>query len=223
MAIVTVDFDGTLYQGNSFKAMFQVGKQRFTTKQWAVVSAGLVKASAGGLLKGKNKFRHDFFRAFAKTFKGQTTEELDLFFQELVEYGKSEVHKDLVLKIQEHQNNGDTVIVLSGALQPFLKAFIKELELDVHVLSTELLFDQNGLCTGEIGQIVNGDVKVSKLQEWMGQQQHLTQDPPKETWAYADSESDIPLLRYVTNPILVNPKEDMVKIAELNRWSIFAS
>lgn len=222
MAIVTVDFDGTLYQGNSFKAMFQVGKERFTTKQWAVVAAGLVKASAGGLLKGKNKFRHDFFRAFAKTFKGQSTEELDLFFQELVEHGKEEVHRNLVLKIQEHQNNGDTVIVLSGALQPFLKAFIKHIQLDVDVLSTELIFDQTGMCTGEIGQIVNGDVKVKKLEEWMGQQQHLTDNPAKEIWAYADSESDIPLLHYVSNPILVNPKEGMVKIAEQNRWSIFA-
>ncbi|WP_223702379.1 HAD family hydrolase [Sutcliffiella deserti] len=222
MAIVTVDFDGTLYQGNSFKAMFQIGKERFTTKQWATVAAGLVKASAGGLLKGKNKFRHDFFRAFAKTFKGKTTEELDLFFQELVNFGKAEVHQNLVLKIREHQDKGDTVIVLSGALQPFLKAFIKDLQLDVHVLSTELLFNREGLCTGEIGQIVNGDIKVKKLQEWM-LQQHISVNSTKEIWAYADSASDIPLLHYVSNPILVNPKEDMVKIAEQNQWSIFAS
>ncbi|WP_409252821.1 HAD family hydrolase [Bacillus sp. SCS-153A] len=223
MAIITVDFDGTLYQGNSFKAMFSVGKETFTAKQWAIVAAGLAKATAGGLLKGKNKFRHDFFRAFAKTFNGKTTEELDLFFQELVIHGKEEVHHTLVSRIHDHQKNGDTVIVLSGALQPFLKAFINHLQLnDVHVLSTELQFDQNGKCTGEIGQIVNGDVKVAKLQEWMNQQPHLTENPPKEIWAYADSESDIPLLHYVSNPVLVNPKEGMVKVAEENKWSIFA-
>ncbi|WP_456272370.1 HAD family hydrolase [Bacillus sp. AK031] len=222
MAIVTVDFDGTLYQGNSFKAMFQMGKRTFTSKEWAIVGAGLVKASAGGLLKGKTKFRHDFFRAFAKTFKGKTTEELDFFFQELVAFGKEEVHHDLVLKVREHQNNGDTVIVLSGALHPFLKAFIKDLQLDVHVLSTNLLFDQKGRCTGQIGEIINGDAKVKILQDWMDKQQHLAENHAKEIWAYADSESDIPLLHYVTHPILVNPKQEMVKVAEQNSWSIFA-
>ncbi|RIW29213.1 haloacid dehalogenase-like hydrolase [Bacillus salacetis] len=222
MAIVTVDFDGTLYQGNSFKAMFQMGQRRFTAKQWATVAAGLGKASAAGALKGKTKFKHEFFKAFAKTFRGKTSEELDLFFQELVEFGKAEVHRDLVLKIQEHQNNGDTVVVLSGALQPFLKAFINDLALDVHVLSTDLLFDQKGHCTGEIGEIINGDAKVKILQKWMGQQEHLTDEQAKEIWAYADSEADIPLLQYVTHPILVNPKQEMVKVAEKNSWSIFA-
>jgi HAD superfamily hydrolase (TIGR01490 family) len=222
LAIVTVDFDGTLYQGNSFKAMFQMGQRQFTAKQWTIVAAGLGKASAAGALKGKTKFKHEFFKAFAKTFRGKTTEELDLFFRELVELGKAEVHRELVLKIQEHQHNGDTVIVLSGALQPFLKAFIKDLSLDVHVLSTNLLFDHNGRCTGEIGEIINGDAKVKILQEWMNQQQHLAEKPAKEIWAYADSEADIPLLHYVTHPILVNPKQEMVRVAEKNSWSIFA-
>jgi HAD superfamily hydrolase (TIGR01490 family) len=222
LAIVTVDFDGTLYQGNSFKAMFQMGQRRFTAKQWAILAAGLGRASAAGLLKGKTKFRHEFFKAFAMTFKGKTTEELDVFFQELVESGKAEVHHNLVQKIKEHQNNGDTIVVLSGALHPFLKAFIGDLKLDVHVLSTDLLFDPKGLCTGKIGEIINGDAKVKILQEWMDQQEHLAQNPATEIYAYADSEADIPLLHFVTHPILVNPKQEMVKVAEQNRWSIFA-
>jgi HAD superfamily hydrolase (TIGR01490 family) len=223
LAIVTVDFDGTLYQGNSFKAMFEIGKKKFATKEWLVVAGGLVKASSIGLTQGKIKFQHEFFKAFASTFKGQTNEELDVFFQELVELGKEEIHQDLVQKVREHQRNGDTIIILSGALQPFLKAFTKSLQLDVEVISTELLFDQSGICTGEIGTIINGNFKVEKIKEWIEQQQNLVKQPTNEIWAYADSESDIPLLKYVTHPIVVNPKEDMIKIAEQNKWAIFAS
>jgi HAD superfamily hydrolase (TIGR01490 family) len=222
LAIVTVDFDGTLYKGNSFKAMIEIGKREFTYKQWAVVAAGLVKASAFGLTKGKNSFKHEFFKSFAKTFKGKTSTELNSFFQQLVEYGKTEVHQELVLKIREHQENGDTVILLSGALQPFLKALTKDLQLDVHILSTELLYNDQDRCTGEIGTIVNGTVKVEKLKEWLVKQQ-LEENSLKEIWAYADSESDLPLLQFVHYPIIVNPKEDMVKIAEQNKWPIFAS
>ena len=219
MAIVTVDFDGTLYQGNSFKAMFKAGKKRFSTKQWAVFSGGLMKATVSGLIHGKLKFQHESFKAFVKTFKGQTNIQLDEFFLELVNYGKEEVNQDLVSQILEHQNNGDTLIILSGALEPFLKAFTKELQLDLHIISTELLFNQNGLCSGEIGQIVNGATKVKKLQEWIEQKQI----PTSQIWAYCDSRSDIPLLKYVTHPVVVNPKEDMLKVAEQNKWKVFGS
>ncbi|WP_064094083.1 HAD-IB family hydrolase [Rossellomorea aquimaris] len=221
MAIVTVDFDGTLYQGNSFKIMLQIGKKRFTKKQWAIVAGGLVKAAAIGSVRGKNRFRHEFFKSFAKAFKGKTDKDLEEFFQELVDFGREDIHQTLVHKIREHQKDGDTVILLSGALQPFLKIFTKDLKLDVHVLSTELLFNEKGHCTGELGPIINGNVKVEKLLQWIEEQQHLTHHS-KEIWAYADSESDIPLLKYVTHPIVVNPREDMVKIAEQNEWSIFA-
>ncbi|RSK26124.1 HAD-IB family hydrolase [Bacillus sp. HMF5848] len=221
MAIVTIDFDGTLYQGNSFKAMFHIGQKKFSSKQWVIVAAGLLKALASGAVQGKTKFRHDFFKAFAKTFKGKTTAELNDFFQELVNFSKEDIHESLVQQIRDHQRKGDTVIVLSGALEPFLKAFTKELLLDVHILSTELLFNEKGLCTGEIGRIINGDAKVEKLNEWI-EQQHLTEASTKEIWAYADSESDIPLLNFVTHPIVVNPKEDMIKIAQQNKWAIFA-
>ncbi|WP_226035114.1 HAD family hydrolase [Aquibacillus saliphilus] len=222
MAVVTVDFDGTLYQGNSFKVMFQIGKKRFTMKEWGVLFVGLIKSLGLGLVKGKNAFKHQFFKAFAKTFKGKTSTELDVFFQDLVNIGKKDVHQDLLLQIQKHQENGDTVIMVSGALHPFLEAFTKELQLDVHVISTELLFDQDSLCTGEIGVIINGEEKVTKVQQWVEQEKSLS-DQPMEIWAYADSESDIPLLNYVNYPIVVNPDHEMKVIADRNKWPIFAS
>ncbi|MRG86088.1 HAD family hydrolase [Salinibacillus xinjiangensis] len=220
MAIVTVDFDGTLYQGNSFKVMFQAGKKTFGLKQWGVVFTGMLKSLWLGLIRGKNALRLQFFKAFAKTFKGKTTEELEDFFQELVHIGKEEVNRGLVQTIKEHQRNGDTIILLSGALHPFLEAFAKELQLDVHIISTELKLDSSGLCTGEVGQIINGDEKVRQVEKWL---EKAELNHTNEIWAYADSESDIPLLNYVEHPIVVNPNQDMKLIAKKNKWPIFAS
>ncbi|MFZ3577023.1 HAD family hydrolase [Virgibacillus sp. DJP39] len=222
MAVVTVDFDGTLYQGNSFKVMFQAAKKEFVFKQWVVVGAGIVKATVSGLLNGKNAFRLQFFRAFAQSFKGKTSQELDDFFVKLVEIGIKDANQDLVHKIREHQKQGDTVIVLSGALFPFLRAFTKKLDLNVHVISTELQFDQNGICTGNLGSIVNGIEKVNKVKEWMEVHQE-DESHPAETWAYADSKSDIPLFQFVKYPIVVNPDQGMKEAAKKNNWSIFAS
>ncbi|MCD8511951.1 MAG: haloacid dehalogenase-like hydrolase [Bacillus sp. (in: Bacteria)] len=218
--MVTVDFDGTLYQGNSFKVMFQFGRKSFGPKEWAIVFVGVMKSLIVGMLKGKNALRIEFFKAFGRTFKGKTEEELDDFFDELVQMGKKDVNYDLVLKILEHQRNGDTVIILSGALHPFLKAFTKELELDVHVISTTLIFDEKGFCTGELGEIINGQEKVKQIQAWL---EHQGATSPLDVWAYADSESDIPLFQYAEHPVVVNPDSDMKKIAEENKWPIFAS
>ncbi|RKL67204.1 HAD-IB family hydrolase [Salipaludibacillus neizhouensis] len=224
MAIVTVDFDGTLYQGNSFKAMFLVAEKEFTWKEWLLVSGGMVKAVGLGVWKGKQAFRHTFFKAFAKSFKGKTKQELDEFFNHLVLAGSHEVHQDLVHTIREHQSKGDQVIILSGALTPFLEAFIRELQLDVPVISTEILFDDQGYCTGEIGTIVNGQEKVRKIVDWIGEKMshdETSRSDGDNLWAYADSESDLPLLEFVNKPVVVNPNSTMKQIAEKNQWPVF--
>ncbi len=222
VAVVTVDFDGTLYQGNSFKIMFKIAKKKFTLKQWLVVIAGLIQAIFIGVFKGKDAFRHQFFIAFAKSFKGKTEQEMALFFQELVSIGKKDVHEDLVEKIREHQQQGDTIILLSGALRPFLEMFVQEVKLDVHIISTSLLYDQNGVCTGEIGQIINGASKVEKVKDWL-QAYSRKEDDALKIWAYADSESDIPLFELATYPVVVNPDEAMLAIAKKREWPVFSS
>ncbi len=226
MALVTVDFDGTLYQGNSFKTMLQMAQKEFTMKQWAIVGLGLCKAGFAYVFKGKNAFRTQFFTAFAKSFKGKTIEEMDLFFQKLVDLGKKDVHYKLVEQIREHQNSGDTVIVLSGALHPFLTAFLKEVELDVPVISTQLVFDEHNICTGEIGKIIHGQEKVAKVREWLNEKKnsHNGEDNVDvDVWAYADSERDLPLFQFATHPIVVNPNDEMKEIATKNKWPIFTS
>ncbi|SEP84852.1 HAD-superfamily subfamily IB hydrolase, TIGR01490 [Virgibacillus subterraneus] len=221
MAVVTVDFDGTLFQGNSFKVMFQAAQKDFNIKQWAVVGAGVIKAAVNGILKGKNAFRISFFKAFAKSFKGKSETEMDEFFRKLVDIGREDIHQGLVKKIQEHQEQGDEIIVLSGALHPFLKAFTREVNLQVHIISTELQYDQNGICTGEIGIVINGDEKVNKVRKWINDENNITGSV--EVWAYADSLSDFPLFQFANHPIVVNPDEAMKKLAEKYNWPIFKS
>lgn len=222
MAVVTVDFDGTLFKGSSFKTMWRVAQKEFTRKQWAVVSAGLTKAAALGAVKGKNAFRIQFFRAFAKGFKGKNRKELNRFFTRLVNVGKREVNPKIVQKIKEHQEDGDEVIVLSGALTPFLEVFTKEFDLNVDIISTELLFNENGVCSG-VGTVINGREKVTKVQDWIQDAMRdgkITKEAAAEIWAYADSKSDIPLFEFADHPVVVNPGHTMKEIAGRKNWPV---
>lgn len=219
LQLVTVDFDGTLFQGDSFKLMFQAGRKEFGIREWTTVLIGTAQALFLGITRGKHALRIHFFQAFAKTFKGKTEEELASFFDELIAAGRNQINEPLVHKIKEHQDSGKQVIILSGALKPFLDALIEKLGLTVTTIGTELLFDQDGRCTGATGPVINGEEKVRAVANWL---EKLQLDPEEtEIWAYADSESDIPLLHFVDKPIIVNPKDGMREVAKAKQWPIF--
>lgn len=217
VALVTVDFDGTLYKGNSFNAMFKLAKKEFTFKEWSVVAVGVVKSIFLGLIKGKERLRKQFFLSFARSFKGRTEEEMEHFFKSLVQIGKADINWSLVEKIHEHINDGDDVIIVSGALEPFLKEFIKEVDLEVPIISTQISYDDKGICLGEINQYINGQEKVRYVQKWMRKK---LDGKNTQVWAYADSESDIPLFRFANHPVVVNPSKDMSIIADQYQWPV---
>ncbi|AOM83831.1 HAD family hydrolase [Salisediminibacterium beveridgei] len=223
MAIVTVDFDGTLYQGDSFKAMFKAGKKWFGYQQWLTLGMVILATLVTRVFKGKQAMRMCFFRGFAKTFKGMSKTKLDDFFKELASSDLSNVNMELVEKLREHEKRGDTIIILSGALHPFLEAFRDLLELDAEIISTRLTFTDDMICTGRVEKIINGEEKVTELKKWLQEKEMHPGfgESAFSTWAYADSETDIPLFEYVQTPVVVNPNEEMEAIAREKRWPIF--
>lgn len=61
-----------------------------------------------------------------------------------------------------------------------------------------------------------------RIVDWLSVNATLTSDDSKvNIWAYADSESDLPLLEFVSHPIVVNPDENMKQIAKNNHWPVF--
>lgn len=219
MQLITVDFDGTLFEEDSFTLMFKTRSKDFGLREWGFILFGTVQSILIGIFKGKQALRSHFFKVFAKTFKGKNRNDLEVFFQQLITEKQHRINKRLVEKIQEHIKNGNQVIILSGALKPFLEALIRNLQLNVTIIGTDLFFDETGTCTGETGTLVNGEEKVQAVKEWI--EKHQKDNKIMQVWAYADSESDIPLLEYVEKPIIVNPKGNMREIAKQNQWPIF--
>lgn len=219
LRLVTVDFDGTLFQGDSFNLMFKLGRKKFGISEWVTVIIGSIESAILGIFKGKNALRKHFFKTFAKTFKGKTQQELETFFDHLIELGDDDINQSLINQIKEHQAQGNHVMILSGALRPFLEALTERLELEVTIIGTNLIYGLDGKCTGETGAFINGDAKVAAVNNWL---EELGKNAIEtEIWAYADSESDIPLLRFSDHAIIVNPNEKMRVIAEGNNWPVF--
>ena len=71
--------------------------------------------------------------------------------------------------------------------------------------------------TGRIVEpFVYGEGKVAAMQRFAGDHEI---DLP-ESWAYSDSASDLPMLRAVGNPVVVNPDAELAKIASQQGWRV---
>lgn len=217
MSIITVDFDGTLYQHNSVTSMLKGGRKLFTSKQEVSIVLDFIKGSLKRKEENGGDLRIVLLKSFFRQMKGKSSEEMDIFFESTLDMSPKSVNYNLVSRIKEHLKNGDRVIIISGALNPILELLIKKLNIQAYVMGTPLCYDENGLCTGEIGDVNRGADKVNKLKLWLE-----NNDAGKEPiWAYADSKADIPLLEFADKAVVVNPKNAMKKIAELNGWEIF--
>lgn len=126
----------------------------------------------------------------------------------LIETGYRGINHDLVSRLTEHLENGDRIVILSGALQPFLEIFVQQLDIQADAIGTSLCYDEKGTCTGKIGKLNRGIEKVNRLKHWISE----NNAEGEIVWAYADSESDIPLLEFADKAVVVRPSNALKKL-----------
>jgi HAD superfamily phosphoserine phosphatase-like hydrolase len=118
-------------------------------------------------------------------------------------------------QLEEHRRNGDTVMLLSGMPEFLLRNFSEYLGVDEYIGSTlEVKADKfTGRTTG-LFPLAEGKIEVLRplLKKYRFDWPDLT--------AYADHGLDRYLLEKVGHPVVVNPRDDLRRIAEYNGWPI---
>jgi len=88
------------------------------------------------------------------------------------------------------------------------------------LLATEAGRDSFGRLTGEIvGLPCVREHKLDKLQSWLALE-GLHLDAFERSWFYSDSASDLPLLRAVTDPVVVRPDDTLRSVAQSKGWPV---
>jgi HAD superfamily hydrolase (TIGR01490 family) len=118
-----------------------------------------------------------------------------------------------VRRIREHRAAGHRTILITGALE----CFARPLEpLFDEILATRLA-SNDGHYTGYLASPpVVGEARAN----WLRSHAAANGDDLKASYAYADSHSDLPMLRAVGNPIAVNPDVALYRVARKRRWPI---
>jgi HAD superfamily hydrolase (TIGR01490 family) len=120
-----------------------------------------------------------------------------------------------VQRLQSHLRRGDTVMLLSGTLEPIAQALARELNVP-HVRATQ--------CRERDGRYLGGPPVVhpfgaAKL-ALAAQFAAAIGATLREASAYGDSQHDLDLLQAVGHPVAVEPDRPLLKTARGNRWHI---
>src|SRR5207244_7435329 len=115
--------------------------------------------------------------------------------------------------IREHHAAGHHTVLITGALDCFVEP-IRPLFDDV---VASRLAVRDGRFTGDLAHPpLVGEARAA----WLRQYALVKDVDLKRSYAYADSHSDLPLLRAVGNPVAVNPDVALYRVARKRRWPV---
>jgi HAD superfamily hydrolase (TIGR01490 family) len=115
----------------------------------------------------------------------------------------------------EHQDAGRPVFICTAASQEVAELMAIVLTFDGAVGSVAEVVD--GHYTGRAGgPFIYREGKAQAIRELAGREGIDL----AASWAYSDSESDLPMLRAVGHPVAVNPDAELARIARQEGWEV---
>lgn len=219
--IAVFDLDGTLFSGHVWYGVVRHHKthriNRFWLYVYLIVHFPLWYMQKLRLLSSE-RARCLWARDMSWTLKGLGEDQTSAMFAWMAdEYITPLLRTDVLERLRDHQAKGHRVILLSGAFEGLLAAVGARLGVE-EVLGTRLK-RVDGRCTGaSLVPIPQGGGKAKRLLA------HLSEsDKPvalSESFAYADSITDQPVLEVVGHPVAVYPDEALADMALGCGWSV---
>lgn len=116
----------------------------------------------------------------------------------------------------EHQDAGRRVFIVTAASNELAQILADVLALDGGI-GSQFSAVKDGVFTGEpTGLFIYRSGKAHAIEELAAREGiDLT-----ESYAYSDSESDLPMLRAVGHPVAVNPDAELARVARAEGWQI---
>jgi HAD superfamily hydrolase (TIGR01490 family) len=205
MIAALFDFDGTLYTGHIWQDLVRHHWNARRHRRWVVAYLSWNMAPLPlyktGLLSSAA-----FFRTWGKTMswllRNWTLDEAQALFETLIEEQiVPNLRSDVLDRLRQHEAQGHLVALVSGTFAPFLEMIAQRMDVP-HAIGTPLAV-RDGRYTGRIvPPLCQSEV------EWM------------DSHAYADRNTDIPLLSLVGRPVAVYPDEALLAHAQELGWPV---
>jgi HAD superfamily hydrolase (TIGR01490 family) len=214
--IIATDFDGTLTIGEMGKATGKYLTERgqgAAYRRFLYTQLPLYGLAKMGIVSSR-VFKKRWAIGMPKLFKGFTLEQVHELFEWVVEHELwPRRRQDVIDELTQYQQQGHTIVIVSGAYQTMLEAFARRMGVRAEGTPLEI---SNGHATGKLAKPLNvGEHKVRRLREILNGQ--------TLAMAYGDTLDDLPMLDMSEIPVAVHPNPALAKVAQQRGWRIMGS
>jgi len=209
------DVDGTLVRTNLVHpTLFYLLNQRTPFRSFLKVAETAMRAPRLALAEWQD--RRIFNEALFMAYQGMSDDRLQVLseeaFEKVMKPNLFPKAKDLVSRCKDE---GHEVVLVSGALDFVMEHMKRYLGADLVICNKLEL--KHGFATGRLLRpVVAGPEKAALLRDHAEANGHLL----KDSYAYSDSYSDVPMLSVVGHPAAVNPDGRLKRLARTYGWPV---
>jgi fatty acyl-CoA reductase len=211
--LAVFDMEGTIITSNVVESYVWTRMADLQPEDWPgeLVS---VFGRVPGYLQTDRRDRGDFLRTFFRRYEGASVEGVQrMIDHHVTEFMLQKASPGALRRVREHRAAGHRTIMITAAAE----IFVRPLSPLFDVLIGAELQERDGRFTGFMSQPpLVGEARAAWLKRYALQEGVDL----RHCYAYADSYSDLPLLRAVGNPVAVAPDSALYRHARRRRWPI---
>jgi HAD superfamily hydrolase (TIGR01490 family) len=212
---VFFDLDRTLMEGSS---AFQFGRAAFKA---GLMSRRQLLADAWANIKFRlrgatDTDTHALRDRISKSLEGTRVRDLERLGPDVLAGVLPRIYPQMLGVAYEHQDAGRRVYIVTAAAAELADTLARVLAFDGGIGSqfSEVV---DGVFTGRpTGLFIYRTEKALAIEN-LAREEGIDLS---QSWAYSDSESDLPMLRVVGHPVAVNPDRELARIAREEGWDV---
>jgi HAD superfamily hydrolase (TIGR01490 family) len=213
LVLALFDVEGTILPSNVVESYVWSRLADLPWDQWPTELVS-VFGKVPSYLMADRRDRGEFLRTFFRRYEGASVEGVERLIDEVVsEFMLQKVSAAAVRRVREHRAAGHRTIMITAAAEPFVQPLAPLFDV---VIGAKLEV-RDGVYTGFMAEPpLVGEARGA----WLRRYAELEGADLKQSYAYADSHSDLSLLRAVGNPVAVSPDAALLRLAKRRRWPI---
>jgi len=207
------DLENTIIASNVVTSFAWLGTRNLSPRDRMIFAAKAISQGPGWLALDR-KDRSDFLRSFYRNYRGAPVDQIERDAAELLsDYLLAKSFPAAIRRIREHRALGHRTVLITGALD-FVVEPLAPLFDDIISAS---IGERNGRYTGGmVGVPPTAENRYQAIADYAD----LHGIDLRESVAYADSASDLPMLEAVGFPVAVNPETKLASIARKRGWLV---
>jgi HAD superfamily hydrolase (TIGR01490 family) len=212
--LAVFDLDGTLMSSNIIETYLWMRLPELNRMEKAREVSKLLRRMPS-YLQAERRDRGGLLRAVYRRYKGADLAELDQLADEVITpHVLERLSAAAVRRVREHREAGHRTLLLTGAVRPLTRPLAPLFD---EIVAADLAVDERGLATGFLASPpLVGEARAA----WLRRYAQLNGYDLSRSFAYADSYSDLPMLRAVGLPTAISPDVALWREARRVRWPV---